>query len=87
MKFPVKINTQRRPEAWHATVLKDEANNLLDQILKLKAVTDDSTASGTHLPDAPGSSPVQSVLPWHQDELPGLWDGHKYAAPNGRGTA
>lgn len=35
MKTPNKLNTQCRPEAWRAEVLRDEANSLLAAILTL----------------------------------------------------
>lgn len=35
MKYPKKSNTERRPEAWRAEVLRDEANSLLAAILTL----------------------------------------------------
>lgn len=37
MKRPIKLNTQCRPEAWHALVLRNEANSLLAAILTLSA--------------------------------------------------
>lgn len=37
MKNPIKSNTQRRPEAWRAVVLRDEADSLLAAILTLSA--------------------------------------------------
>lgn len=37
MKRPIKSNTQHRPEAWRAVVLRDEADSLLAAILTLSA--------------------------------------------------
>ena len=37
MKHPNKLNTQQRPEAWRAVVLRDEADSLLAAILTLSA--------------------------------------------------
>lgn len=37
MKPPIKSNTQCRPEAWRAVVLRDEADSLLAAILTLSA--------------------------------------------------
>ena len=37
MKHPIKSNTQHRPEAWRAVVLRDEADSLLAAILTLSA--------------------------------------------------
>lgn len=36
-KYSKKLNTQCRPEAWRAVVLRDEANSLLAAILTLSA--------------------------------------------------
>lgn len=36
-KYPKKLNTQCRPEAWKAVVLRDEADSLLAAILTLSA--------------------------------------------------
>lgn len=36
-KYSKKLNTQARPEAWRAVVLRDEANSLLAAILTLTA--------------------------------------------------
>lgn len=37
MTYPKQSNTTRRPEAWHARVLRDEADALLAAILTLSA--------------------------------------------------
>lgn len=37
MTHPLKSNTQHRPEAWRAVVLRDEADSLLAAILTLSA--------------------------------------------------
>ena len=36
MKHPKKSNTQRRPESWHARVLRDEAEQLTAAIRMLE---------------------------------------------------
>lgn len=38
-KTPHRTNTRRKPEAWHASVLRDEVNALLRAILRLHPLT------------------------------------------------